>query len=367
MSHKHLSTIYFAHYCSAAVRRIKETYKFIKSRDWKSGTYYPELPRKSSLRIICDQLKHIAKYGFMEENYFAYGFDVAGWRNQDEFLDERDYLWKCYLLNAVFPPYDYTCILRDKSLFADVLTAWNFATPHVICSVTNDEERENALCAICQPGAYFCKPLDGVCGRGTHKIVISETSYQLDGVSVDKEDLINRMREVFLSGQYVIQTLVEQHPKISEIYADSINTVRLITIYDKNLDSVIPISAILRTGANGSIMDNWSSGGGEVGIDLSTGELGEYGFFNNKVHRVNEHPTTHVTFKGRVLPYFDEVKKSACELHYKLKMMPIIGWDIAITPSGPLFIEGNDNSGLNQVLDGGVKATYVKYFGKIFE
>jgi hypothetical protein len=46
----------------------------------------------------------------------------------------------------------------------------------------------------------------------------------------------------------------------------------------------------------------------------------------------------------------------------------LIGWDIAITPDGPVFIEGNDNpeiSGL-QTVNGGLKGVLKKILKQDF-
>ncbi len=53
-------------------------------------------------------------------------------------------------------------------------------------------------------------------------------------------------------------------------------------------------------------------------------------------------------------------------LHWKLKDIGTIGWDIAITEEGPIVIEGNDdyNGGVFQACTGGMKADFLKYLTK---
>ena len=54
-----------------------------------------------------------------------------------------------------------------------------------------------------------------------------------------------------------------------------------------------------------------------------------------------KHPTSGFVFKNFKVPYFKEV----LDLTYKAtNFLPdrIIGWDIAITPDGPLLIEANE-------------------------
>ena len=65
-----------------------------------------------------------------------------------------------------------------------------------------------------------------------------------------------------------------------------------------------------------------------------------------------------VPFSEVMLPFIQEAVQQAKTLHARLSSIRLIGWDIAITERGPVFIEGNDNpeiSGL-QTVNGGLKA-----------
>lgn len=170
----------------------------------------------------------------------------------------------------------------------------------------------------------------------------------------------------FEKEHYVVQTLVEQHPILNSIYDKSVNTLRLITLYDEKHNIVIPFSAILRIGVNGNTVDNWAKGGLVVGVDIASGKLKQYGFYKHGCGlKTLVHPDTHIKFDGLRLPDFEEAIEGAKMLHYRLKEIPIIGWDIAFTPEGPLFIEGNDNMevSLNQTVNGGLKHEFEKILG----
>ena len=58
---------------------------------------------------------------------------------------------------------------------------------------------------------------------------------------------------------------------------------------------------------------------------------------------------TDVVFKGFKVPLFDQVLQEACDLHKFFSAFHSIGWDIAITPTGTSFLEGNDDWGLQSV------------------
>ncbi len=107
------------------------------------------------------------------------------------------------------------------------------------------------------------------------------------------------------------------------------------------------ISSFFRMGTAGAVVDNIASGGMFVGIDHNSGTLKQEGYrnleFGGEVLR--NHPDTNFEFMGFKIPYYNE----ACELVQKAtKTIPnrLIGWDVAITPTGPTIIEGNEHPDL---------------------
>lgn len=136
MNAKYYKAICFLRQCAVMKRRFTLPIKLIKTKFWLSESYYPELPNhKSRFRIFCELMGHIWKYGSIEWHYFSYGFDVKGFRNRAEYLDDNEFLWKCNILNTVKSDWDYTCILRDKNLFSLMLSKLDYRTPMVIYDV----------------------------------------------------------------------------------------------------------------------------------------------------------------------------------------------------------------------------------------
>ena len=342
MNAKYYPLIKLGRWASLMKRRITLPVKLFTSGFLRSESYYPELPQKSKFQMTMDQLGHIWKYGNIERYYFSYGLDIKGLRDKSDYLDDGWFLWKCAMLNTVLTDHDYTCILRDKELFATLLTEWGFETPRTIACVRNEKDIKQL---VSLPGEYFAKPLDGECGRGAFRLTISPAT---DAKEIEQK---------FGGTPYLVQTLVRQHPEIDRIYDKSINTLRILTIIDKATGKPVPVAGEVRFGAYGSVVDNLAAGGVAVGIDLQTGQLSEYGVCKKGVtKRTPVHPDSQVCFADVRLPYIREAVAKAEALHTKLSSIRLIGWDIAITPEGPVFIEGNENpeiSGL-QAVNGGI-------------
>jgi hypothetical protein len=59
------------------------------------------------------------------------------------------------------------------------------------------------------------------------------------------------------------------------------------------------------------------------------------------VVRLDVHPKTRVEFSGFQLPFWAKACDLAREVATRFVPVRTIGWDIALTPEGPVVLEGN--------------------------
>lgn len=59
--------------------------------------------------------------------------------------------------------------------------------------------------------------------------------------------------------------------------------------------------------------------------------------------KYESHPVTKTQIVGFKIPYWEEIIKMVTEAAWIVPQVRTVGWDIAVTKSGPLIIEGNDN------------------------
>lgn len=150
--------------------------------------------------------------------------------------------------------------------------------------------------------------------------------------------------EVTAQGQTVLDEFIVQHPEMSALYPDAVNTVRLITFLDQD-DRVHLLAAVLRIG-NGDVIDNFASGGMFTMLDDEGVALYPGVDKNSNVYR--EHPVTGTPIVGFRVPLYSEVLDLVAALARRTPEAPYVGWDIAITANGPVVIEGNHNSSVFQ-------------------
>lgn len=207
----------------------------------------------------------------------------------------------------------------------------------------------------------FAKLINGECAKGVYKIQIVNSNILLDGTHKE----IDYVRNEFRGKRFIVQQRISQHQNISAIFPNAVNTIRLVTVYDKKTKTVKPLSAVLRVGTGKNHVDNWAAGGLAIGIDLAKGCLLKYGFYKPAFGtKTTIHPDTGIEFDGYEIPFFKDAVSLALRCHDYLYGIHSIGWDIAITSDGPCIIEGNDNweISLMQACNGGLLEQFKTLF-----
>ena len=317
-------------------------------------TYFPEFKRKGRIRILCEQIFNIIRYGSTDDYYYMYGLDVirdvknADYVIYSDFAKERD---KHNLSN----PHNDSALLRNKLFFESLAQTIGIPTPKNIAYSENGN-----LVLLHTDGAFtsdwsclnnqslknvvlYGKPIDGECGTGILKIQITTDGLIVNGEKKSYSDL----QKQCIRGRYIFQQQLMQHAEMQRIYPGSVNTIRMITVRNPNNGKIEILPPTLRIGAHGSFVDNFSKGGVIVAMDTESGNLSEWGFFKPMYgFKSKVHPDTKIEFSSFHVPYYEEAKRLAIYFHSFLNLHSI-GWDIAISDKGPVFIEGNDNWEIN--------------------
>ena len=90
-------------------------------------------------------------------------------------------------------------------------------------------------------------------------------------------------------------------------------------------------------------VDNLHAGGIAAAVDLDGGTLGPASNLgaDSRLGWLDRHPDTGAAITGMQLPRWDEVRAFALRSHRAFADRILVGWDIAITPDGPVLVEGN--------------------------
>ena len=140
----------------------------------------------------------------------------------------------------------------------------------------------------------------------------------------------------------VVQYPVRQHPALNKVHADSVNTIRVFSLYRKGQVKIY--STALRMGIGGARVDNGSSGGIVSGIEAD-GRLKPYAY-TTKGEKFFTHPTSGVKFDEIVVPAYAEILEITKKLHPLIPDFRMVSWDFSVDDEGhPVMIEANLRSG----------------------
>ncbi len=214
----------------------------------------------------------------------------------------------------------------------------------------NGTPKEDVIKFIEKHNVFMAKPIDGGCGKGIEKI------HTEDFKSLD--EVYNHLTEE--GSNFELEEVIVQHPEVAKIYPNAINTVRIVTIVtteDGQSVLTVPkaerknlklephiICAYFRIGNNGKCVDNFNSGGMVAPVDETTGIVSQVAIDKQK-NVYEKHPATEEKIKGFKFPYWEEAIDMCKEACQEIPDMGYVGWDVAFTPDGPVFVEGNEFPG----------------------
>lgn len=194
----------------------------------------------------------------------------------------------------------------------------------------------------------FFKPLSGAEGKQLYSVRRTPQGVRLNGADTTVVEAAAR-----LSGRnrpLVVEELVVQHEWQRELYVETTNTLRLLTMLDLATHEPFLVVAVQRIGSAASgAVDNWTQGGLSARIDLATGMLGKATRLpaGTTLEWFSAHPDTGVVIEGRQVPYWEQVREVVLRAARAISFLEYVGWDVIVGPDGPVVLEANINSGMN--------------------
>lgn len=318
--------------------------------DPSKKSYHPGREIKSRTRIYLENILWLLKYGDLCESYYMYGFEQKN-RKRDwgEYIDYtsfknlRNRHNKKKWIGGYFA--DYTCLLKDKFLFSRMLVSLGFPTPRVFALysggrfhwLNGGSGSDNAGTRSLEGKRVFCKSILGECADGVFPLGIEGGRFYYHGNPITVPEILD-----LTGGTFILQEEIVQHPEMARLFPRSVNTMRIVSFH--SAEAIRIFSGVLRAGTGENTSDNWAIGGVLGIINVETGKLDNEFFYKPEYGTVcGEHPDTGVILSDFEIPFFHRAIEMIKKLHPFFYGVKSIGWDIAITENGPVFIEGNDN------------------------
>lgn len=247
-----------------------------------------------------------------------------------------------YICNHFMQSHGLPCVKVEALLYGDLV----YLTDGSVIDIDTLFRKIN--------GVYFIKPAIGSCGKSIIKIDVTDGQAFMGDSAISQK----KIREHINDKPFFMQKKVNQHVLIGDIYSDAINCLRINTIIKGGIP--IYLSAFMKIGTGNSVVDNWDFGSVLVGLNPQTGNLLKNGYYKPgslKQGICHRHPDSNIRFDGYPIPFFHEAVEVCKKAHAYFYARFIIGWDIVITPEGPVILEANCPPEIHpqQVLYGGLK------------
>ncbi len=278
---------------------------------------------KSLLYVLTDMSKCILfdNVGYMEYNFFHFVDKTPEQRKTYVCFNDSQKIFK--LLNNR----DYFDVFDNKLIFNEHFKKYLGREFIDAAHCTYDEFKDY----LKGKNRIYCKPKDSCSGKGIYK-----------NIDIDENTDIKALHNFMIENDLFCEDTIVQHEHMSKLNPTSINTVRITTVLWNGESHFM--YALLRCGLTGMHVDNVASGG--IYTVLSNDGKVVNPFWSDKTLKTYEkHPTNNFQLLGFEVPMFKEAVDMCKEAAHVEPHMKYIGWDVAITPNGPVLVEGNQLPG----------------------
>jgi hypothetical protein len=257
-------------------------------------------------------------------------------------------------------PVKLTALTEDKSVFYPICDAMRIPVPVTYAVIargggwvgpmlpiaSRDDWLQCLSCAL--PSTFIVKPAAGVYGEAISAWTrIGDEVRNHTGEQCTLAALCDALRCDPKYDRFIFQQRLDNHDEILRLTdCPFLQTVRIASFLDSHGVAQLlyaewklivgnHVSDNFMRGRNGNLMAN---------IALDTGVLGParmpaadgVGYV-----AVPLHPVTGLRIEGNVLPSWHEVRELVLRAASLFAPLRTIGWDVAITPTGAVIIEGN--------------------------
>lgn len=227
-------------------------------------------------------------------------------------------------------PFDKKYKLVDKVLFYKILNENNVPIPQTYFYTKDDNyfDLEGNLVndlSFYEDKEMFIKASGGSGGQDADIIIFNPKKRYKNGL--------------------IFQEMVKSHDAIKKIApVKAVQTLRVNTYLTKD-GEIEYDSQFIKLPPKHAISDNSFTGSIMVAMDPDTGKLKKHGITKDgdklEGKYITHHYNSNIEFENYQIPYWNEVKSVIKKLYSFYPDLRSIGWDIAITNSGPVILEGN--------------------------
>ena len=250
-------------------------------------------------------------------------------------LDQK--LWLDCVMPSVAPP------------------ASHYIAGRKLISLAGDDkilELDGLLQLLAEKGELFLKPAGEGKGKGAMRLAQLPDGILLNGNRIAARHFLDSFSNTSSTG-YIVCDIIRQGPWSEAFFPATLNTLRVLTGTHFSDHRPILLAATMKMGRPATYpTDNWQSGKGGIAarVDVDTGVLAAGLFYNAELKKRElreTHPESGVQIRGAAVPGWQAVKSTMLQLASLLPYPGLVGWDVALMPTGIVIVEANTSAGLD--------------------
>lgn len=238
-------------------------------------------------------------------------------------------LWTRAQFRKTFTDRRYISILMNKYIFSKVFSDFYGRK----CLMTQDVTPERLREMAGESGKVVFKPNCKGQGKGIRVLPVGS-----------EEEICAAAEFIQGADNGIVEEYICQHEDLARLNPGAVSIVRFYSVCPPSGSWLF---APVLTAAINKEISNGCQDALTAMIDIRTGTVITDAVDQNNIVEYTAHPVTGAAFKGLQIPFWEEtvqMMRRAVPLASKISN---IGWDVAITESGPLIIEANTIPGFN--------------------
>lgn len=277
---------------------------------------------KATPLIVVDMLWSAVRHNVGFQDYIDYDFAILS-------REERETYMTHPVSNQISQKYahpDYRHIFHDKIEFDRAFDEYLHREWMVVEPGNVDELRA----FVERQGTVIVKTPMGQAGSGVFR-------YHAKGVG----NWATFHAELLDAGRLLVEEVIVQHPDLAAVCPGTVNTTRVTAFFDGEKTHIL---AVAQKFGRGEVSDQMSFGGFYTMLDDTGHAVGPGYDSHGHVHVT--HPDSGFVIADFQLPLYDEVVAFVDKVARVVPQVQYVGWDIVVTPTGPVLVEGNWGAGV---------------------
>ncbi|WP_298036434.1 sugar-transfer associated ATP-grasp domain-containing protein [uncultured Microbacterium sp.] len=272
--------------------------------------------------VVVDMLWSAARRNVGFQDYIDYDFAMLTREERSTFMTHP-------VSNELSQKYDhpdYRGIFQDKIEFDKRFSTFLNREWMIVDEGNADEVRAFTE----RQGTIVTKEPIGVAGLGVHR-------YH----AADVTDWDEFHAGLLSRGEFLIEEVIRQHEDLAAVCPGTVNTTRITAFFDGEKAHIL---AMAQKFGRGEVSDQMSFGGFYTMLD-ENGRAKSAGY-DSHGHVYEKHPDTDFPIAEFQLPHMEKVRAFIDDIARVVPQVQYVGWDIVVSPDGPVLVEGNWGCGV---------------------